>query len=566
MQLQFRKPHISVTKFNPVEIADFSVLTGVNGSGKSHLLQAIDNRSVTISGFENASIVLFNYETFKLDNEPAFNAHQLSAEREQAWQFHQTTIKPQAASWRSQLGGAYPSIRAECEEEKRSLWGYAKEKANSYVQTATQWFNRPDMKQNAHAQGIYTLAKKVPYSVDEFKHEDFVRMYKPYVFKKDFLPNQLGKVFWDYYVKYRGNQVNNYENEKNGKNYAALTEAEFIDAHGDKPWDIVNKILQSFDSLYYEVTSPEGSDYFGSYQLRLRHTEKPNLEIDFDALSSGERILMALVASVYKSSSDNHFPDVLLLDEVDASLHPSMMKNMLQVIERIFLKQGVKVILVTHSPTTIALAPEDSIFVMNRDGTNRIEKKSRSDALQILTQGFATIEQGLKLFDQVAMQKTTIVTEGHNAAILRKALDIFGISGVGVLSGVEHITGSKQLRTLFEFFYRVEHSNSVIFVWDCDAKGTASGLPCGNKTFPIALENNPDNTFVTRGIENAFPQAMCEKFTKKTFDYQGKLVSASFDDQSKKDFATHVIQHGTVADFSHFSTLVARIKEISTQQ
>ena len=81
---------------------------------------------------------------------------------------------------------------------------------------------------------------------------------------------------------------------------------------------------------------------------------------------------MALVSCVYKASFDKHFPQVLLLDEVDASLHPSMMQNMLNVIEKVFLENGVKVILVTHSPTTIALAPEESVYVMNRSCKNRI--------------------------------------------------------------------------------------------------------------------------------------------------------------------------------------------------
>jgi hypothetical protein len=47
--------------------------------------------------------------------------------------------------------------------------------------------------------------------------------------------------------------------------------------------------------------------------------------------------------------------------------------------------------LVSHSPTTIASAPEDSIYVMSKSGLNRVEKKSKSDALAILTEGFATI-------------------------------------------------------------------------------------------------------------------------------------------------------------------------------
>ena len=84
-------------------------------------------------------------------------------------------------------------------------------------------------------------------------------------------------------------------------------------------------------------------------------------------------------------------PDVLLLDEVDASLHPSMMRNMLGVIQNIFLKNDIKVILVSHSPSTIALSPEESIFIMNKSGENRIEKRSKKEALSILTEGFATL-------------------------------------------------------------------------------------------------------------------------------------------------------------------------------
>ena len=331
MKLQFQSKHISIEQFDSVEITDFLVLTGVNGSGKSHLLDAIDKRHVVIVGMEQAHIVLFNYETFRLENESAINAHQLSAERESAWQYHEQNIKNNAQSWRTSLGANYEPLKASCEEDKKSFWSVSTDAMRQYKQQFKNYFNNPNIKNNQQAQGICSLAKKVPYSIDEIQHDAFIRMYKPFVFKNDFLPFQLGKIFWDYYVKYRGNQVNGYENEKNGKNYSYLTEEEFFKVHGEKPWDLVNRILETFETLQYKVNSPEGSDYFGNFQLKLKHTEKDNLEIDFSSLSSGEKILMALVASVYKSSSDKHFPDILLLDEVDASLHPSMMKNMLEI-------------------------------------------------------------------------------------------------------------------------------------------------------------------------------------------------------------------------------------------
>lgn len=484
MQINFRQKHISIEQFNSIDTPDFVVLTGVNGSGKSHLLDAIDKRHVVVTGMEQAHIVLFNYENFKLDNEAAFNAHQLSAERESAWQYHQQQIKPNVLNFRNNLGANYEPLKTTCASENKSLWSLVSEPLKQYKEQFKGFFNNQNIKQNPQAQGIYSLAKKLPYSIDEIEHDDFIKRFKPFVFKNDFLPNQLGKIFWDYYVKYRGNQVNQYENEKNGKNYDALSEQEFLSVHGEKPWVLINKILEEFDTLQYTINSPEGSDYFGSFQLKLKHSSKDNLEIEFNSLSSGEKILMALVASIYKSSSDKHFPDILLLDEVDASLHPSMMKNMLNVIEKIFLKQGVKVILVTHSPTTIALAPEDSIFVMNRSGLNRIEKKSKSDALSILTQGFATIEQGLKLFDQVAKSNLTIITEGKNTKLIEKALLLNNVNDVEVLAGIEGVSGKNQLKTLFDFLSRTDHSNKVIFVWDCDVNIQSQA---SNNTYPYIL-------------------------------------------------------------------------------
>lgn len=507
---------------------------------------------------EQAHIVLFDYETFKLDNEPTFNAYQLSAERESAWQFHEQKIKDNVQSWRSNLGTNYEPLKALCETENRSFWSLTTDALKPYKQQFKSFFNSPKIKNNQQAQAIYSLAKKVPYSIDEIQHDDFVRRYKPFVFKNDFLPHQLGKIFWDYYVKYRSNQVNEFQNEKYGKNYEVLTEEEFLAVHGEKPWDLINQILGVFDTLNYKVNSPEGADYFGDFQLKLKHTEKENLEIEFNSLSSGEKILMALVASVYKSSADKHFPDLLLLDEVDASLHPSMMKNMLEVIEKIFLKQDVKVILVTHAPTTIALAPEESIHVMNRSGRNRIEKKSKQEALTILTQGFATIEQGLKLFDEVVQSNLTLITEGKNTLLISKALQLRGVNDVEVLSGVEGISGKNQLKTLFDFFSRTNHVNKVIFVWDCDANPRVQP---SNNTYPYILQVNQENIIAEKGIENMFPTSLFDNF-KKTISLSNGTVITEFDESRKRDFESFVVNRNNGDDFQNFSPLIAEIDRV----
>lgn len=559
MKITFAGKHLSIEPFNEVLADNFIVLTGVNGSGKSHLLDAIEQKKVRVDDSDAQRVVKFNFETFRLENESAYNAQQISAERQEAWTFFESQVKPTVASWKAGLGESYTSVTEQCRRDKKPLWNAEGLALEPYKQNLKTFFSNPHIKGNQAAIGVYSLIQQLPYSIDEIRQEKFTSIYKPFAAKQDFLPMALGKIIWDYYIKYRNNQINEFENSKYGKEYVALTEQEFVEAHGDKPWDIINSILKTFNSLEYRVNSPEGSDYFGNFVLKLVHTSKPGLEVDFNSLSSGERVLMALVASIYKSSSDNYFPDVLLLDELDASLHPSMMKNMLTVIQDVFLKRGVKVILVTHSPTTIALCPEESIYVMNRSGSNRIEKKTRNEALSILTEGFATLEESLLLFDEITKNRISIVTEGKNTVYLKKVLSMAGLDNeVTIIEGVESITGKSQLKTLFDFFSRVPHANKVLFVWDCDASYPLQEL---NYTYPFFFSRNGANTIAKSGVENLFPMSLFNDFLKTITSSQGK-VKTEFDETRKRDFESHVLGAAGVSDFSNFEPLIEEIRSL----
>lgn len=563
MNLQFRGvEHLSISQFNPIELPEFTVLTGVNGSGKSHLLDAIEKRRVVIEGMDNANIVLFNYETFKLENEGAYNAQQIANEGDAAWNYHEQQIRNNITSWRQPIGEKYSSIKKYCTDNKKKIWEVTNDQElNQFKQNAKNYFSDPGIKNNPYSRGIYSMMRGLSYFTDEIEKNDFLSLYKPHNLKNDFLPQELGKVIWDYYVKYYRNQVNQFENETKGKNLLALTEEQFVAKHGEKPWDVFNSILNKFDSLDYKFSSPEGLDVFGSYQLKLIHTKKTGLEVEFSSLSSGERVLMALVASIYRASGDNTFPDILLLDELDASLHPSMMKNMLAVIKDIFLDKGIKVILVTHSPTTIALAPEESIFVMAKDGLDRISKKSQQDALAILTEGFATLDEGIMIFDLVVKNSLSIITEGKNTVLIQKALDFYGITDVKVITGFEDASGKEQLKTLFDFFCRANHKNNVIFVWDCDAH-KYKNLKDQNHTFPYIFEENSSNTIAKSGIENLFPESLFGNFKRITSDSSG--VIESFDAKLKNDFTSLILQRNEKADFKNFEALITKINEIKT--
>jgi ABC-type methionine transport system ATPase subunit len=79
------------------------------------------------------------------------------------------------------------------------------------------------------------------------------------------------------------------------------------------------------------------------------------------------------------------YPKVLLFDEIDAPLHPSMSRRLLQVITDVLVRQhGINVILATHSISTVALASEGSVFPI-RTGQPGVHPLTKAAALSILT-------------------------------------------------------------------------------------------------------------------------------------------------------------------------------------
>src|SRR5437870_4901139 len=104
-------------------------------------------------------------------------------------------------------------------------------------------------------------------------------------------------------------------------------------------------------------------------------------EINFSDLSSGEKILASFALCLYYAAEKNQiarYPRVLLLDEIDAPLHPSMTQSVLAAIQRVLIAQEkVKVVLTTHSPTTVALTPESSLYKMHKDHPGVVEKATK---------------------------------------------------------------------------------------------------------------------------------------------------------------------------------------------
>ena len=148
----------------------------------------------------------------------------------------------------------------------------------------------------------------------------------------------------------------------------------------------------------FEINDPSENGIRDGFQLKLTH-QILNEEISFNDLSSGEKVLISLVFYLYNSQEKKIFPKLLLLDEPDAHLHPSMSQQFLNVIKNVLVdKFGVQVIMTTHSPSTVILAPEESIYEMSRVEPRIIKSPSKNHSVSLLTAGLVYVGEGTKYF------------------------------------------------------------------------------------------------------------------------------------------------------------------------
>ncbi len=577
MILKFIENYKSIDHFNSINLNDLTVLTGVNGSGKTQLLESIKAGHSQIDDIEVDEIVYFDYHTFFVENEKEFNNQQIIQEKRSAWQrldqrLNNIVIRQQVQSLKQQLGNDYNNIlkvtanKPLLKLEKSDFNGnqVLYDRYQNYKKQIYDIFSHKNLKGQPEIYGIRMVAESAFVSLDELSERDFKDLYKPVNLKNSFLPIQLSKVFLDYKCKeYNELVIKKAEAVHYGDEIKIESAEDFVERYGPKPWEVIEKILAKFESFDYTINNPDDMkikhDTQSRFTLTLKNKRK-GVSIELGDLSSGEKVLFALVLSIYKSLGDDIFPRLILLDEIDASLHPSMIKNLLDVINDVFVSEhNVKVILASHSATTIAFAEEEWIYVANKEGSDRFEKQQKKEAFKILSEGFITLEEGLQIFDQFSKKELAIFTEGNNISFIEKAINLFTPELEGLIEVVTYIkdkSGEKQLGLLFDFFTRMPHENKVLFVYDCDCKATTKFTE-KNKTYGFIFEKNVENAKVSKGIENLFP---IECFKPEFYPTRNKSDGGTQRSLNKPKFERFIIDGASQESFMKFKPLINKIK------
>lgn len=448
MIIKFIQKYISITQFDPIEINDFSILTGMNGSGKTHFLKAIKNGSIEIEGIDKSEIVYYNYNDFTVFSGNIQQNPELQ-QRHNVWNNEKKQYSNKLQSFKNKVINLSTQKLAPIEKvifdsafqpnfnfernfsnisdfdeiqflkDSQDILLEVTTNQNKFTPLFFQFITKYLKASNGNIDKLTYENLKLEFDnqkklIEQFLKEEDEGLYKflknciknknifdindndfesPDIFLEDIANEEKEYLF----IK-EANIMNRVKAQEYNENIGYLDSNRFIEKYGNSPVEQINSVLSEYDCNGYFLETNPHQNFLGidknsiKIEIFLKNKEK-GYDTRFENLSSGEKTLIALSLLIYKTRKNRIIPRVLLLDEVDSSLHPSMINRLLNVLENLFNKKlGFKVIIATHSPTTVALSPDESIYIINNNSINQnIKKEIKSNAIKILTEGIATL-------------------------------------------------------------------------------------------------------------------------------------------------------------------------------
>ena len=602
MKLAWHSGHKSIGGLSAVDLPDFCVLVGRNGVGKSHLLEAINAKCVVVSDIGDYTTGFYDMASFRPDN--TSSARRLGADQP-AQRLADAYLLPRGSevSPVREAERIFDECMSEIEDssgvEARSefvqslrrngpsLWDtsnnlsdevctYASKVRQSVFDPATNIRtsgNRaPNQEQrDANLRSILTamrLGNKLPHELDRY---DIVL---PFILRGETLGNALSDIFITYkaeeYVwiheqidslgggKIVDLMANRRASHKPPWEVLRSAVAEMRDATGNTglfDFDFTNPERMALNVA--NINSVEFTAHLINRSMGARHP--------LDSLSSGEKVLMALCLVSFGRQMGARPPGVLLLDEIDAVLHPSMVTALIRMLKTLYVDHGTKVIMTSHSPMTVAMLEEGEVFRVSREGTHiSIAQASKAEAVEELSEGLATIDTGLRIaaYNEA---KVIILTEGHNTKHLKRWAQLFFPEDVSVFEGLEGHSGKDQLASYGRMLARMSTDAHFVILWDCDAENKAKSLreelTEGAGVTPFAFERREENQIAKTGIENTYDEGLLQPYVG-TYTSSSGAVSYSFEGNRKSDFAEYILNNGQKGHFAHYENLRQIVNQI----
>ena len=396
---------------SPAYLPDFLLLTGSNGSGKTHILEAIKNGSIAVLIDERQlspdDIIMVNFGELSVSGAD----HYSSQDAVNAC----TNTHQRFNKWRRNFRAEMPRVARDDEHE-------------AFLGFIERYRNANDVENERALDAVkHTVSSEPHVGIDDLnKQHLWKHIFDPATSTVDvnFFEQNFARLFAEYQVSLIKQRFYKYLGENGYDEVPSIDDSTLRQLEQNKPWDFVNEVLETA-GFNFRMLPPDFWDVEEfDYNIKLKKNDTGD-EVLFSELSTGEKVLFALALVRYKAERrSRRFPELILLDEPDAPLHPQMTQGLIDVINSVFVEQyQTKVVMTTHAPATVALAPKPSVHAVTTEAEpvrkTVIAQKPKQDALNMLTSGFVAIsgeEVQAKLSIEVkeARSKPIIFVEGQN--------------------------------------------------------------------------------------------------------------------------------------------------------
>lgn len=403
---------------------DLIVLSGINGSGKSQLLQIIAkngkeqiSRTVSqtddngdISLLENILLLSFRDNIDLGQDFGAFSVTYKQNYANSAWEYYKGNIKHQNNSF-------FDAKKTKKYNEGTLIFDDKGIKNGSW-----RSINRLVglLKENFTDEKVFTLTQN---ELEGILPADFIWR------NENDIISQIGNLFYIACCDRVNKQIQCSKSTEIFDNATWLRNA---------PWTVLNELFEKLNFKYrfkddYAFTTP-----YMEENPKLRDNSEIRNLMD---LSDGEKAILklALISLDEEISKDIK---LVLYDEYDAPLNPSLTEAFYHVLEKFYIEKGIQVIVTTHSPATISLAPEYTQFYEvfpQSNASPKIVKVEQFDYSELRTANKKFYDKIKNQDERIAELERLTQTAGKMLFVEDKYDQIYKIAYLKV-KGVEEIT------------------------------------------------------------------------------------------------------------------------------
>ncbi len=208
-------------------------------------------------------------------------------------------------------------------------------------------------------------------------------------------------------------------------------------------------------------------------------------------MAAGERSILWLSMVLSDPRMENA---LVLIDEIENSLHPYVQKKLMLELQRLALRRSLQFIITTHSPIILDAVPPEGRIILQR----------KEDGAEVVPPFIDLIERAL--YGQTERKLRILCEDRISAQIVRGVLDVLipelGIAHEDIEIG--HDTGKSEFKHYLIILSKFGMAREFVFVLDGDAREEAAELKTKSPFVNVLLlpgQNAPEE-WVLKAIKH----------------------------------------------------------------